>query len=110
MLGLIPIPWKIAGAAVGLLLIAAAFLGVYVKGRSDGAAAIEAADAIAIQQAQKKADALANELIIAQAAAMAVNEKTVTIYRDKVANDPSANSVSPAVRDALRGVHALRSR
>jgi hypothetical protein len=64
----------------------------------------------AIADAQKKADDLANELVIAQAQAMATNEHTITVYRDKVKNDPSADSVSPAVRDALRGVRALGGR
>jgi hypothetical protein len=71
---------------------------------------LQAANATAIAEAQRKADALANELIIAQAAAMAVTKETVTVWRDKVKNDPSADSVSPAVRDALRGVHALGGR
>lgn len=61
----------------------------------------------AISQAQKKADALANELIIAQAAAMAANEKTVTVYRDRIINAPLTNSCGPAVRDALRGLRDL---
>lgn len=61
----------------------------------------------AISQAQKKADELANELVILQAAAMAANEKVHTVYRDKVVNAPLTNTCGPVVRDALRGVHEL---
>lgn len=58
----------------------------------------------AIADAQKKADALANELIIAQAQAMAQTEKTVTVYRDRIIHAPTTNTCGPSMRDAARGV------
>lgn len=100
----IPLVGKLLAGAVGLLLLAGAAFGIYAKGRSDGKAAIEAADAKAVAEAQRKADALSNELVIAQAAAMAVTEKTVTVYRDRIANAPSTSTCGPAVRDAAHGV------
>ena len=60
----------------------------------------------AIADAQKKADDLANELVIAQAQAMAVTEKTVTVFRDRIVHAAQTNSCGPSVRDALRGVRA----
>ncbi len=58
----------------------------------------------AVIAAQKKADTLANELVIAQAQAMAVTEKTVTVYRDRIAHAAQTNTCGPVIRDALRGV------
>jgi hypothetical protein len=58
----------------------------------------------AIIEAQKKADDLANELIIAQAAAFAVTEKTVTVFKDRIIHAPTTSTCGPTVRDAARGV------
>lgn len=68
------------------------------------------AQAEAIQKAQDKADALANELIIAQAAAMAVNEKTTTVYVDRIHNVQSADTAcaaDPRMQLGSRGVRDL---
>jgi hypothetical protein len=107
VLAAIPVAWKIAGVAILLLVLSAAGAGLYAKGRSDGRLAIEAADAKAVADAQKKADDLANELIIAQAQAMAVTEKTVVQYRDRIVNAPKTSSCGPAVRDAAAGVRDI---
>jgi hypothetical protein len=109
MLGLTALPtaWKVAGGAIALLLLAGLCLGLYIKGRSDGEAAIKAADAVAIKKAQDKADDLANQLVTAQAAKEAATAKTVTVYRDRIINAPSTSSCGPSVRAAADGVRAL---
>lgn len=61
----------------------------------------------AVADAQRKADALANELVIAQAMAMAKTERTVTVWRDKVIHAPVTSSCGPVVGDALRGVREI---
>ena len=61
-------------------------------------------EAKAVAAAQEKASRLSDELIIAQAASMAVTEKTVTVYRDRIAHAPQTNSCGPVLRDAARGV------
>lgn len=63
----------------------------------------------AIADAQKKADGLSNKLIVAQQAAKEATAKTVTVYKTKVANDPSTSNCGPAMRDAADGVRALLS-
>lgn len=65
-----------------------------------------AAQQKAIAEAQARADALSNELIIAQAASMAETVKTKTIYVDRIKNVPvtTACITSPAVRAGLSGV------
>lgn len=62
---------------------------------------------VAVAEAQKKADSLANEIIIAQAAAMAVTERTVTVFRDRIANAPQTSSCGPVLRDAIGGVREI---
>lgn len=104
MLAAVPLAWKVAGVAILLFVLGAIGVGLYLEGRSDGEAAIKAADAVAVAAAQKKADDLGNELIIAQAAANAVTERTVTVYQDRIVHAPTTNTCGPVVRDAARGV------
>jgi len=106
MLGLTELPtiYKVAGV-LGILLLLTVGAGIlYGKGRSDGAAACQAGQAKAVADAQQKADKLANELIIAQAQAMATTEKVTTVYRDRITNAPQTNTCGDALRDAAAGV------
>jgi hypothetical protein len=66
-----------------------------------------AANAIAIADAQKKADDLANQLIRTEAAARAATERTVTVYRDRIIHAPSTSTCGPSVGAAADGVRAL---
>lgn len=65
----------------------------------------KAAQETAIATAQKKADSLADELIIAQAQAMAVTEKKVVTYVDRIQSSPddAARNIagSLGVRDII---------
>lgn len=63
----------------------------------------------AVAEAQRKADTLANELIIAQAAAMAVTENIVTVYRDRIAQVPASSACagSPAIRQSIEGARQI---
>ena len=100
----IPFTWKLI--AIGALIIAwgGSLAWAHHSGAVSGKAEVIAADQKAIEKAQKKADDIANELIIAQAQAMAVTEKTVTVYRDRVIHAPTTTTCGPAVRDAAAGV------
>lgn len=70
---------------------------------AEGKAAAEAA----VISAQKKADAIGNELIIAQAQAMAVTQQKVVTYIDRIQASPDdiARNVagSNGVRDIIGG-------
>lgn len=69
----------------------------------------EAAQKKAINEAQHKADILAGDLIIAQAAAMAVTEKTVTSYVDRIVKIPvqTACVSSAAITTGFDGVRTI---
>lgn len=109
MFAALPLSWKLLGAALVVILLGA----IYVKGRADGAEKCQAEQAIAQQKAQKKADALADELVIAQAASMAVTEKKVVSYVDRIktvqapdtacAADQRMRIGSEGVRDLILG-------
>lgn len=73
------------------------------------AANCRADQAAAIIEAQKRADALSNELIIAQAQAMAVTEKKVVEYVDRIKTVQVASECPPDERDRLgsRGVRSI---
>lgn len=86
MFSAIPLAWKIAAGALGLLLITVAFGVTYAKGRSDGKALVIAEDQKAIVAAQQKATDLANKLAVAQEQALAANTQTQTIYVDRIHN------------------------
>ena len=70
----------------------------------------------AVAEAQIKADRLANELIVAQAAAMAVTERKVVTYVDRIRTVQAPDTACPAdprmrlgnvgVRDIIRGGEA----
>jgi hypothetical protein len=108
----IPLPWKI-------LIVLAVAAGIYVKGRVDGNEAQENAYMRETLVAQKKADDLANELVIAQASAMAVTEKKVVQYVDRIRTvqapdtacsaDPRMQLGNYGVRSLLSGTDAERS-
>lgn len=95
---------KYALIALGVLLALSVIGLLWYRGEYE---ACSGGQARAIADAQKKADDLANELIIAQAAAMAATEKTVTVFRDRIVNAPTTNTCGPTVRDAARGVRSL---
>lgn len=80
-----------------------------VKTRDAEISQMKADAAKAVAEAQTNADRLANELVIAQAQAMAVTETTKTVYVDRIKNVPvtSACPASPAVRAGLDGVHDI---
>ncbi len=100
----IPFTWKLI--AIGAVIIAwgGSLVWAHHSGAVSGKAEVIAADQKAIEKAQKKADDAANELIIAQAQAMAVTEKTVTVYRDRIVHAPVTSTCGPTVHDAAAGV------
>jgi hypothetical protein len=61
----------------------------------------------AIADAQKKADDLSNQLIVAQKVAEEATAKTVTVYRDRIVNAPQTSTCGPSVGAAADGVRAL---
>src|SRR5262245_58332636 len=112
---MIPIPPALIKLGVAALVIGA----VYVKGRIDGNEAQENAYMRETLKAQQRADSLANELVIAQASAMAVTEKKVVEYVDRIRTVQAPDTACPAdprmrlgshgVRDILRGSDAAGS-
>jgi hypothetical protein len=92
----------ILGGVAGLALLIGALV-LYEKGKH----ACEAGQAAAIMKAQQRADALANELVIAQAQAMAAtDQKAVTIVQQiKMAPDDQRRlcAVFNGVRDITSG-------
>lgn len=109
MLGLAALPgtWKIAGAAIGALLIVLACVGLYIKGRSDGGTACEAnvAKAVAKQQADDKA--LSNKILDRQKSALDALHAQALSSLQKVQNAPITSSCGPVQRDASYGVRAI---
>lgn len=98
-------PWALAG----LLLIGM----LWYRGGYESEKAARAADLVkaqaAARSAEDKAQSLSNELVIAQAEAMAIAEKTVTFYQDRILHVPvtTACAQSLAMRDASAGVRQL---
>lgn len=96
-------------AVMGILALALGVQTLRLAWADESIATTRAAQEKAIADAQAKADSLANELIIAQASAMAVTEKTVTSYVDRIVNVPvqTACVASPAVAAGLDGMRAV---
>lgn len=97
-------------ALIGLAVVAVGGIGygLIERGNYQSEKAARATDRANAESAARKAEqhaqTVSDELIIAQAAAMAVTERTVTVYRDRIANAPKTSTCGPAVRDAGRGV------
>lgn len=87
-------------------LVAAFCFGMWQWDRADLAEAKSAAEG-AISAAQKKADSLADELVIQQAIAMGITQKKVVTYVDRIQASPddAARNVagSLGVRDIIYG-------
>ncbi len=85
-------------------LLAAFFFGMWQWDRADLAEAKTASEA-AISTAQKKADKLADELVIQQAIAMGVTQQKVVTYVDRIRTSPddAARNIagSLGVRDII---------
>lgn len=80
--------------------------GIYLKGRSDGEAAVNAEVAAANLALQKKADALSNELVIQQAIAMSVTAKKADTYVQQIHAAPASDRrrvAAHGVRDIVLG-------
>ena len=75
-------PWILCGV---LALVCAVFFGLW-KAEEAKYANYKAAQAAAVIAAQERADKLANELVIEQAKNMAVTERTVVQYVDRIRN------------------------
>ena len=89
------------------ILISLLALGLlWYRGEARGCRADQAA---AIIEAQKRADALSNELVIAQAQAMAVTEKKVVEYVTQIRNVPGDPNCPADERDRAgsRGVRSI---
>lgn len=79
-------------------------------GEAAARAADKAKQADAVNTANAKAESLANELIIAQAAAMAVTTKTATVYVDRIRNVTTPDTAcarDPRMQLGSHGVHDL---
>jgi hypothetical protein len=92
----------VLGGLAGLALLIGALV-LYEKGKH----ACEAGQAAAILKAQQKADALANELIIAQAQAMAATDRKADTIVQQIKMAPSDQrrlcAVYSGVRDIVSG-------
>jgi hypothetical protein len=104
MIAWVAAAWKFRD--VGYIAVIAVLFGLWQWDRADLASAKEKAEA-AVIAAQKKADALANELVIAQAIAMGVTQTKVTQYVDRIQSSPddAARNIagSLGVRDLILG-------
>lgn len=96
----------ILGALVGFGLIVGSIV-LYEKGKS----AQKAEQAQAIIKAQKKADELAEQLLIAQQEANKRLEATAQPFRERIASAPSTTACRdvPAIRAAIDGIRSLLS-
>ncbi len=74
---------------LGAVAVLALLGGVYLKGRSDGKAVIEAEVAEANRKADAKAASLSNELVIQQAIAMSATAKKASGYAQQIRSAPS---------------------
>ena len=98
-------PW-----ALSALMIVAT---LWYRGNYESEKALRATQAAisqaSVRSAEEKALSLSNELVIAQAQAMAITEKTVTLYQDRIVHVPVTIvcAQSPAMRDASAGVRQL---
>ena len=98
---------------IGLLLALCGVQTVRLSWAHEQIATEAAARTKAIADAQAKASALSDELIIAQAAAMAVTEKKVVTYVDRIRTVQAPDTACPAdprmrlgntgVREIIRG-------
>ncbi len=97
--------WKLI--AIGLLVAAIGVQTLRLSWAQNELISDKLAQAEAVRKAQERADALSNELVIQQAIAMAVTERTVIQYVDRIRNAPSDvernRAGSLGVRDILRG-------
>lgn len=102
---------KYATIALVVLLGVAVGYGLLERGNYEGEVAARAGDKAAAEHAAlvatQAAQALSDELIIAQAANFAVTEKTVTVYQDRIVHAPTTNACGPTVRDAAAGVRQI---
>jgi hypothetical protein len=103
----IPLAWKAAGVAILLLMLGALGVGLYVKGRSDGAAACEAAVAQAVAKQAADDKALSDKLLSTQKTVLDKLHAQSTTAQQKVANAPITDTCGPVERDASRSVRAL---
>jgi len=103
--------WRLV--LIGLLVAALAIQTIRLERAENALIADRLAQAEAIRKAQDAATKLSDELIIAQAAAMAVTEKKVTRYVDRIrtvqapdtacATDERMRIGNGGVRDLIRG-------
>jgi hypothetical protein len=97
--------WREIG--MGALLLACAVLFGLWKWEEAAYANYKTKQAIAVLKAQERADALANELVIEQAKAMAGTEKVVIEYRTQIRNAPDdaarLGAIARGLRDITRG-------
>lgn len=95
---------KWLGATLAVVLVLG---GVYLKGRSDGEANVEAAVAAANKKADERAAALSNELVIQQAIAMSATAKKANSYVQQIQAAPDdgarMRAGSVGVRDIIHG-------
>ncbi len=97
--------WKYI-AMGGLALACAVLFGLW-KSEEAAYANYKVKQAAVVLKAQERADALANELVIEQAKAMAGTEKVVIEYRDRIRNaadDPERlRAIARGLRDITSG-------
>ena len=109
MLSLVPLPWKIGGLLLLVLMLAGTYAAWAAHERALGAAAVELANAKAVL-AQREADAQANAVVVAQLAQKLKDTETKVITvteRIYAAPVTRACGQSPAIRAALDGVQLL---
>lgn len=105
-IGILLANWKLI--AIGLLVAALGVQTLRLSWAQNEIVADRLAQAKAVQEAKDKATALSNELIIAQAAAMAVTEKKVIEYVDRIRAVPAPDTACPADPRMRLGNHGVR--
>ena len=105
LLGLVPNLRLYAMIALAVLLALSVIGLLWYRGEYEACAGGQSK---AIAAAQKRADDLANELIIAQAAGFAVTEKKVITYVDRIRTVQAPDTACPADPRMRLGSHGVR--
>src|SRR5437660_238650 len=103
----LPLSWKLAAGAIGLLIVALLLGALYAKGRSDGSAACQAAVARAVGKQQEADKALSDKLLGAQKQALdSIHGQAMTALQ-RISIAPVTSTCGPVERDASASVRAI---
>ncbi len=105
-MSLIPLPWKIAGIAFVVLVLAGAYFGWQAHERALGAAAVELADAKAVAAQAVKDKAEATKLLVTLQANLTKMQATTNAGNAKIDLEPVVPG-SAAEADAAAAIRCL---